>query len=432
MKPIQLTLATVLLTAAFNFAIARAAPRVEAALAVTPSPAQDPSLAAASGNALGIELYLRLIQNSPNESLFISPYSIDAALAMVYPGTAGNTAEELRKGLHVKESPAAFTKSHAALAAVLASRAEHSATNANLDAGDRPFSLNVANALWGDRRVQFQPAFLSVLEREFKSPLRLFDTENLAKRASMVNKWADENTNHRISQVVSANDMRDVGLVIANAVYFSATWGTKFDKAETFDAPFSALNGSKTKVPMMHARREMSYAQIAGADVVDIPYKGNDLRFMVIVPASLSKFESSMNSRTLGDAQAALETCDIDLRLPKMKLQKTYALVDSLTALGVRDLFEARKADLSLMDTTLGKMRLTHVDKVVHKTFLEVDERGTEAAAITSARGNMFGGHDMDPKPYCFKKVNADMPFLFSIYDRPTGTMLFLGRFTQA
>jgi serpin B len=293
---------------------------------------------------------------------------------------------------------------------------------ADVDEKDR-FQLTIANSLWGQKDWPFLPEFLDLLAANYGAGLRLVDFENSPESArKQINNWVALQTKNRIKDIIPPG-MPDSStrLVLANAIYFKAMWEHEFDADVTSGRPFYQLSGEMVRVPMMSQGHEQtfSYASGDGWQAIALPYKGGLTDMVVIVPdaGNFEAFESGLTAEHYTEIVSALEPRQVILSMPKFKFESSLGLKDTLVLIGMADAFDPALADFSGMDGT----RLLYVGDVLHKAFIAVDEKGTEAAAATLV---LMMGASM-PQGVI---LDIDRPFFYVIRDVPTGTILFMGR----
>lgn len=361
--------------------------------------------------AFAAELY-RAVSGKPG-NLFMSPHSISTALAMTYAGANGNTATEmaatLRFTLPDAQLHAAFNK----LDLELAARA------ANASGDTIPFRLTTANAIFGQRDKAFMPPFLDTLAVNYGAGLRVMDflTDPDGARVT-INDWVEDKTNDRIEDLLPDGSITtDTRLVLTNAIYFSAAWEEPFPESETADRPFQLGDGTMVSVPSLHHAHERGYAAGDGYRAAELPYDGGQLSMVVVVPDDLAAFEASLDAQLIGSIVDSLSTHLLDLTLPKFEFDAPLPLKDVLVELGMVDAFTDGAADFSGIDGTRDLL----ITDVLHKGFVSIDEKGTEAAAATA----VVVGTTSVPEP---ATLVVDKPFVFFIRDRPTGAILFVGR----
>ncbi|HWO25135.1 MAG TPA: serpin family protein [Kofleriaceae bacterium] len=363
-----------------------------------------------AGNAaLAADVYRAAGQGGGN--LFLSPHSISSALAMTYAGAANATATQMAAALHFTLPEAKLHAGFNALDLALASRAEGASSDTI------PFRLTTASSIWGQTGWEFEPRFLDTLAVNYGAGLRVrdFEADPEAARAD-INGWVEERTNDRIKELLAKGVItRDTRLVLTNAIYFSAAWSDPFEASETADRPFF-VGGAQVMVPSLHQRTEYSYAEGAGYRVAELPYDGGQLSMVIVEPDDLAAFEAGLTGPRLAALADEVSGYELDLTLPKFKFDAPLELKPILKSLGMVDAF-SEAADFSRIDGTRGLV----ITDVVHKGFIGIDERGTEAAAATAV---IVGDTSVPPSA----TFVVDRPFLFFIRDRPTGAILFVGR----
>ncbi len=374
----------------------------------------DVTALSAGNTAFAVDLYRTQCQQPGN--LFCSPYSVSVALAMTYGGARGTTAEQMAKALRFTLPPERLHPAFRELADTLTSRAKPPA-----DQGGTGFQLNVANALWGQRGMAFLPAYLSLMEQAYQGGLRQVDFATAPEPARQtINGWVAEQTKQRILDLVPAGQITpDTRLVLTNAVYFLASWAAPFSARATTDAPFTLVDGKQVTVPTMHRTGPMGYAAGEGWQAVGLPYVGEQLAMVAIVPeaGTWPAFEQKLTAEHLTGCLAALKRRAVRLAMPRFQATSAMELRAALSSLGMPLAFGGG-ADFSGMTGT----RELSISAVLHKAFVKVNEEGTEAAAATAV---VMGRTAI---PTDLPQVSLDRPFLFAIVDRPTGAVLFMGR----
>ena len=368
-------------------------------------------------NAFAMDLYQAWREREGN--LFYSPYSISVALAMTYAGARGNTAQQVKDTLHFALPQGSL---HAALNALdqeLARRGE----NQRNDTGD-PFELNVANSIWGQKGYEFLPEFLSILAENYGAGLRLTDfAKDPEGSRRSINDWVSDQTKERIKDLIPQGVIDSMTrLVLANAIYFNASWLHPFDESATQDAPFHLLNRKVVNVPMMSMLKagSLRYTQGEGYQVVELPYVGREVAMTIIMPDmdNFATLEAALNSDQLEAIDTAMRPRKVMLKLPKFSYESSLAMAETLAELGMPDAM-GMNADFSGMDGTKDLF----IGEVVHKAFVAVDEAGTEAAAATAVVMQLKMAQPAQPL-----QLTVDRPFIFLIRDLVTGSILFVGR----
>ncbi len=348
---------------------------------------------------------------------FYSPISISLALAMTYAGAKGNTATEMAQALHYDLPQAELHPAFNSLDLALASRGQGAQGK---DGGK--FRLNVINEIWGQEGVFLEPDFLDTLALNYGAGLRLMDFENQPEDCRLIiNEWVEDQTEDRIKELLEKGDIdSNTWLVLTNAIYFNAAWAKNFNKNQTRAEPFTLNDGSTVEVQMMNKVRQMTYAKGADWEVVDMPYDGGELSMLLVLPAAgkLAQIEATLTGGDVEKMVDQLQVHEVTLAMPRFKVESKFELKDALKQLGMIDAFTGA-ADFSGING--GGL---FIGKVIHQSFVEVDEEGTEAAAATAVIMPPIGMPPEDPKV----TVRLDRPFLFLIRDRATGAVLFVGR----
>jgi serine protease inhibitor len=402
-------------------------------LAASSLSAADLSKTAASAiNDFGIDLLAHAAK--PQENTALSPYSIQIALAMTFAGAEGGTREQMAKALHypgdsnVSSSFAALQK---ALVEMTNRTAKLAAESKKTGGPSEPITLTMANRLFGQQGYDFRPAYLAQLNETFGAPLETLDFVKSPSDAAMyINTWVEKQTRERIQNLVPENALnKDTRLVLANAVYLKAPWANEFSESATQPRPFHLAGGESADVPTMARQDSLGYAQNDDFLAVAVPYSGGDLQFLVLLPdtaAGLPKLESKLTPSLLMDC-ARLKNEDIVLYLPKFKLAPPlFALRKTLEVLGMESAFDVPQGSANFNGIAPRRPNdYLYISDVFHKTFVQVDEKGTEAAAATAVVMMRATAHFEKPKPI---EVRVDRPFLFAIQHRPSGACLFLGR----
>lgn len=400
----------------------------------------DHQLAAHTLNALGIDL-LREGTSKWNNAL-LSPYSLQTALAMAYAGADGETRREMAAVLHYPEDEAALHTSMARLRQALDSIAQETAKQAadTADSGSpsSPVELTTANRLFGQQGYEFRPAFLDLLANTYHAPLELVDYLQDAPGARMkINRWVEQQTRERIRDLIPPNALNEFSrLVLVNAAYLKAPWLDTFPKTSTRPKTFTLWSGQRAEVDTMSNRSgRYGYAREDGFQVVTLPYTGGKIQFLVLLPdtaSTLGILESQLNTELLVKASRA-RAQDVALELPRFKIEPpSMPLSRPLQKLGMKTAFDIPEgsADFDRMAPRRPPDDYLLISEVFHKTFLNLDESITEAAAATGvlmARPTSMAPERV-PEPI---RVKVNRPFLFAIQHRSSGACLFLGRVTD-
>lgn len=400
-------------------------------------PAADFDLAAKATNQLGVDLHRQLATG--DENLCLSPYSIQSALAMTFAGADGETRTEMARVLHFPNDVDAI---HASFAALQRSLDEMSKKTAKIveqskkfGGPSEPITLAIANRLFAQSGYDFHDAFQQLVKKFYGAPFETLDFKKNPEAArAHINKWVADQTRDRIRDLVPQGGIKELTcLVLANAIYLKAPWADEFNDAVTKPRPFHVHGATPVDVPTMAQHKHFGYAKHGGFSVVALPYSGGDLQFVILLPDrlnGLASLKSKLSAEMLAQC-AKLEVQDVDLEMPKFKFEPpTIPLADNLKALGMKSAFDVPKGSANF-----DKMSPRRPDKylaisnVFHKTFIAVDEKGTEAAAATAVVMTEASARFEKPKEPIH--VNVDRPFLYAIQHVPSGACLFIGRVTD-
>ncbi len=395
-----------------EFAVAKS----ELPRAIAPSVPSADAAALTSGNqAFALELYKSL--REPGKNLLTSPHSVSVALAMVWAGARGESESQIASALRFTLPQDRLHAAMNALDQALNSRG-HGASGRD----GEPFRLRVVNAAWGQSTYQFEQPYLDTLAVNYGAGLNLLDFAGEPEASRLtINDWVAFQTEDRILDLLPDGSITPLTrLVLTNAVYFNAAWAEPFDPANTADAPFTLLDGTRISVPTMNASEPLRFAEGAGYKAVELPYDGGELALVAIVPiGDFTAFEDSLDGAGLSAVFAALAERDVELSMPRFRFEWDSSLAEALAALGMAAPFDASQADLSGIN---GGREGLYISDVIHKAFIGVDEAGTEAAAATAV---IVDGRGMPTTPV---SMRLDRPFVFAIRDLQTGALVFLGR----
>ncbi len=373
---------------------------------------------AEGNNTFASDLYGQL--KSTKENVFFSPFSIEAALAMTSVGAKGNTLAEMLKVLHL---PQEAKQAHAGFKTMLGVL-----NNEKVPASKRGYELSVANALWGVKGYPWNKEFLTTTQENYGAGL--IDTDFTMPDAArgIINAWVEKETHDKIKNLIPKGALTPLTkLVLTNAIYFKGTWEVPFEKSQTKAGPFHA-GSEKQEVPLMNRHAAMSYAETPDYQAIELPYKGRETSMLVWLPRKaegLADLEKALSGAAIAATVKAMQSrVTVDLTLPRFKVETESSLQEPLAALGMKDVFDEQKADLTGMHS--GREALS-ISAVIHKAFVDVNEEGTEAAAAT---GVVVGATSVQ-LPVEPKVFRADRPFLFAIRHIPSSTVLFLGRLSK-
>jgi serine protease inhibitor len=403
-----------------------------------------------------------LTRRSDGAARFFSPYSMSSALVMTAEGARGQTADEMGKVLRFPEVakrigddaqllPWQTALIHTGMAAL---------NDRFQSKPDTPYEISVANALYGEKTYPFSPDYVQTIAKFYGTGAAVpVDFRNAFEPARLqINAWADEKTHGRIKDLLPEGAVSEATrLVLLNAISFKGDWAVPFDAEATREAAFHGGGGLKQAVAMMHKRdleggrygafnadgsrfdtprevkrgaaKDTLYPGPGGFQIAELPYKGKDLSMVIVVPRDadgLAAFEKQFTTANLRAWLGGLQDREMDVAMPKFRLETNYDMIPTLEALGMQQAFKRDAANFDGM-VAAGKSEL-FISGVIHKAFVEVTEKGTEAAAATAVV--LTAEAVMTTMPFT-PSVRADRPFLFAIRDVQTGTLLFLGRFVD-
>lgn len=372
----------------------------------------DPRLVTAT-NDLGFSLHRKLVAAADGKNVFISPTSIELALAMTYNGAAAETKDAMAKALGLDKM----------------TLDDVNAANADLmkllKDPDPKVELAIANSLWGREGVKFDEGFLKRNTDFYSAEVRGIDF-NAPTSADTINQWVSDNTREKITKLVDADAIRDALLMLINALYFKGQWSTPFDNALTKDGPFTVTAGTTRTLPMMTLERKFDYMENDQFQAIALPYGDEYVRMLIFLPKAgvkLGEMTAAMTNAKVTEWTGQMSNQEGTITLPRFKADYDTSLKATLTALGMGVAF-SDQADFSgvlppsQQPTIDGK---PFISDVIHKTVLEVNEEGTVAAAVT---GVIVGTTAMPAEPFT---MTVDHPFFLAIQDQPTGAILFMG-----
>ncbi len=346
--------------------------------------------------AFGLSLLDAAVSGSSKaaENIVVSPYSAGMALSMLAEGAAGDTRAEILSAL------------------------KNASYAGDVLKGGEGYSLSSANSIWLRNGFQVVPGYRSLLESAYSAKIAERDFASPAT-VKEINRWCSDNTAGRIPEIVDgiSNDMM---MFILNALYFKAPWKYQFDSNSTFKAVFHCPSGVQN-TDFMHIKKEFLCGEMEGTRFVVLPYNAGDWRMVICLPADGTDAESVAAAVTPAMFKKALDGADsrdVALSLPKFKVNTTLIMNSLLQKMGVHKAFSGA-ADFSGI-TQAG----VAVDEVRQKCFIEVNEEGSEAAAVTSAGIRLTSMRPVE-KPFI---MNVDRPFLFAIYNAETSDILFAGK----
>jgi serpin B len=344
-----------------------------------------------------------------NDNIFISPYSIFTALAMTYEGARGITAEEMKSLLNIEQDNESFHKYMEDLYELL-----------NKENND--YNISTANALWVKDDYQLLETYLNVIRNYYGGNATEVDFSKSEEAANIINKWVENNTNGLIEDLILPDYITIMTvLILTNAIYFKGNWEVQFDQVNTTDREFTEPSGETIEVPTMslvETNNYFNYTETDDLQILELKYSGNDISMLILLPKDkgLSAIIDNIDADSFSELRESMVENNVDIYLPKFKVETEYQLNDYLIDLGMVTPFTT-SADFSGMN---GYKEL-FISRVVHKAFIEVNEEGTEAAAATAV---IMERLSIEPEKIVF---DCNHPFMYLIQHKQTGTILFMG-----
>jgi serine protease inhibitor len=370
---------------------------------------QDPEKLAAANSGFAFDLLKQIAKEQPRENIFISPFSVSTALQMVGNGAVGVTKTEMQHVLKTDGlSPDKLN---------VASKSLNESLNSKRDV-----ILNLANGIWYQKEFHLKPGFISHDKYFFEAELAGVDFGS-PKSAQTINDWAEKKTHGKIKDLFQFPFPPLTRVILANAIYFKGKWREPFDKDQTKPRPFHLPDSESKQTPMMQQHRHFSYRETDDFQAVRLGYSGRYLDMILFLPKT-----NSSPQKLLAELSAASWQDDIlpqfedregTLVFPKFKVNYDVELNQPLESLGMKRVFDPHAADFSAMaDEPL------FVSEVKQKSFVEVNEEGTEAAAVTGISVTAMGAMPVPQPPF---EMVVDRPFFFVIADERTQSILFMG-----
>ncbi|XP_051655434.1 serpin B6-like isoform X3 [Manacus candei] len=372
----------------------------------------------AANTTFALDLLRKLCEKKSGQNLFFSPFSISSALSMILLGSKGNTEAQITKVLSLNKAEDAHNGYQSLLS--------------EINDPNTKYILRTANRLYGEKTFEFLSSFLESSQKSYHAGLEPTDFMNAWEDSrKRINGWVEERTEGKIQNLLAEGLLNSLTrLVLVNAIYFKGNWENQFNKLGTAERPFH-INKNKTKpVQMMFKtdRFNMTYIGNLQTKILELPYAGNELSMIILLPdaiqdgsTGLERLERELTYEKLRDwiSPEMMGSTEVRVSLPRFKLEEDYDLKPILSCMGMPDAFDSGKADFSGMSS--GNELV--LSEVVHKSFVEVNEEGTEAAAATAAVMMFATSVRIVPD------FTADHPFLFFIRHNKSSSILFCGRF---
>ncbi len=364
-----------------------------------------------AANAFSLALWEQLVTAQRDSNVFVSPLSASFALGMTMNGAANQTLDEMRSSLGFGTMPMTDVDAgYKSLIALLTSL-------------DPSTTMQIANSIWYRNTFTFNKSFLDAGAQYFDATINPLDFTSTSAALGSINGWVNDKTHGKITSIVDEIHTDDV-MFLVNAIYFKGSWRLKFDPANTRDAPFHGVNGDQT-VKLMHKQSTIAYTESNAYQSVDLPYGDSAFMMTVVLPKSSTTIDavaSSLTTETWRQLTTNLHPTLVALDLPKITLSWKADLIPTLQSMRMQAPFSSANADFSNMSTANGHQLV--ISEVDQKTFVDINEEGTEAAAVTSV------GVTVDSAPVV-TEMRIDRPFIFAIRERLSGTILFMGKIVR-
>jgi len=359
-------------------------------------------------NAFGLEIFQKIRAASDEENIMISPLSISVALAMAYNGADKETKAEMEKtlkvnGLTTQEINASYQSLMKALQSL-----------------DKDVVFEIANAIFYAQGFSVKKDFLDINQNVYDAEVQALDFGS-SWAVPTINSWVADKTHDKIKKIIDMLNPYD-RMVLLNAVYFNGIWSQQFEEEGTHNLDFHKTDGTTIKVPMMNKEEKLDYTSNSLFAAVKIPYGNGQYNMVILLPAEEKNAQDvidNLSAANWKNWQDNFSTEDhVVLTMPRFKFAFEMPLIDVLKEMGMQKAFQAEFADFSkISDEGL------YISSVMHKSFIDVNETGTEAAAVTSITFTTTSAGNEPPKKY----FNVNKPFVFAITEKDTGAILFMG-----
>lgn len=358
-----------------------------------------------------LDLYSKY--KSKEGNVFFSPYSLSSTLAVIYEGVKGETAKEIQAILHLPDD-------------IQKVRSDFLNINNELNKTDKKYKLTLANALWTQKEYPLVDKFLTTVNTYYDGKVTSLDFKTNTENSRVtINEWVENKTNNKIKELIPTGILSPATrLVITNAIYFKADWAKQFNAENTKDGQFKLSSGSSVNAKMMNQTNYFNYGETSDLQILEMNYLGNDFSMLILLPSgnNLSKLENIFSEAKLNEWKKSMQNREVIVTLPKFKFETKYFMAKDLKDMGMSTAFKYPEADFTGMSPT-GELC---IDEIIHQTFIEVTEYGTEAAAASA--GIMVASAPTTEEP---KRFIADHPFIFIIQQKNSGNILFIGRVTD-
>lgn len=364
-----------------------------------------------SNTQFALDIFKQINEENLNQSIFISPFSISSALGMTYNGAKGETSKEMAKALGYDEMDSkALNTSYKNLLAYFENM-------------DSKIQLDINNSIWFKKGETVKSDFLSINQENYNAYIKELDFKDI-KAADTINEWIKTSTKGKIDKIIEPPIPDDAIMYLINAIYFKGMWADTFNKKNSFDGIFNTEDGKKENTNMMHRTGKIEYGELDNTKIVRLPYGNGKIAMYAILPKEETKIDDYIKKFSVKDWNMLKDSIskkeNVILQIPSFKLETEIKnMKPSLKALGMKAAFDPSKADFSSIREN------AFISNIVHKAIIEVNEEGSEAAAVTSV------GVETTSMPLDQKEFIAERPFIFMIMDDENGTILFVGKLSD-
>jgi len=366
-------------------------------------------------NAFGLDLFSRVAnQAEKNKNTTVSPLSVSLALAMTYNGAQGETKTEMEKAMRLSGlTPEQINNSHKALVEALRS-------------GDSQVVLEIANAIYYHQKFTVLPDFISVNQDFYHAEVNALNFGNTAEALKTINGWVAQKTHNKIPSIIEDIDPQ-LRMILLNAIYFNGIWKNKFGEKDTHNYPFYFGDGTQKDVATMKLETSLEYASNDLFSAVNLPYGNGQFQMTVLLPNEGKTTKNVISELNADNWQKWMKSFKpgnpIVVNMPRFKFSWNLKLNDVLSQMGMKQAFISKFADFS----GISGAKDLFIGYVIHKTYIDVNENGTEAAAVTAVGTFATSTGEPDPRKY----FTVNRPFLFAITEKTTGAILFIGEVTN-
>ena len=360
-------------------------------------------------NAFAFDLFKELYKTEEG-NVFISPYSIFTALAMTYEGAQGKTSEEMKEVLKIEQDNSSFHTYMKNLYDLLNKK-------------DEDYNISTANALWVQQNYKLLDSYLNIISEFYGGDATELNFGDAEESSKIINQWVENKTNGLIKDLIKPSYISPLTtLILTNAIYFKGFWKCQFDPVNTTDRDFKNSQGQTIQTQTMSivdTKNHFNYTETDDFQILELPYSGDDLSMMILLPKdiSLSDALNKIDDTSLEEWKATMYETTLDIYLPKFKVESEFTLKDLLIELGMANPFTSL-ADFS----GINGIPDLYISEVIHKSYIDVNEEGTEAAAATAVIMERLSINGSEKIVF-----DCDHPFIYIIHHKETGTILFLG-----